>query len=227
MKKFFMRHKTYIAAFLCFIAAMSAGYMIQKNEIEKTGERADETQAFIAEGEEEEVAPEPEVRVLPEAFADDGVHEPPVTAEEVAPAAATATFSPVTPLSGPVIKGYSTSPLYSVTLDDWRSHEAVDIGASEGEEVYSIEKGTVAAVGRDPLLGVYVRIDHGNGIESVYANMHSETTVSEGQEIEAHHQIGYVGKTSISEQAEEEHLHFEIKKDGKRVDPTEYIKKFK
>ena len=37
-----MRHKTYIAAFLCFIAAMSAGYMIQKNEIEKASERAEE-----------------------------------------------------------------------------------------------------------------------------------------------------------------------------------------
>lgn len=224
MKKFFMRHKTHIAAFLCFTAAICAGYMLQKNEIKKANERADETQAFITDSKEEEVSPVPEVRVLPEAFEDDGVREPPVKAEEVAPTAAKASFSPEAPLSGPVIKAYSTSPLYSVTLDDWRSHEAVDIRAEEGDEVYAIEGGTVAAVGRDPLLGVYVRIDHGNGIESVYANMHSETTVSEGQKIEAHHQIGYVGKTSISEQAEENHLHFEIKKDGKRVDPKEYIK---
>lgn len=227
MKKFFMHHKTYIAAFLCFIAALTAGYMIQKNEIKKANERADETQAFVTEGKEEEVAPPPEVRVLPEAFPDDGEHEPPVTAEEVAASSASASFSPEAPLSGTVIKGFSTAPLYSVTLDDWRSHEAVDIRAEEGDEVYAIEKGTVAAVGRDPLLGVYVRIDHGNGIESVYANMHSETTVSEGQTLEAHHQIGYVGKTSVSEQAEESHLHFEIKKDGKRVNPEEYIKNFK
>lgn len=222
-----MRYKTYIAAFLCFIAALSAGYMIQKNEIKKANERADETQAFITEGKEEEVAPPPETRILPEAFPDDGKKEPIVTKEEVESVSGDSSFSPEPPLSGTVIKGFSTAPLYSVTLDDWRSHEAVDIGAEEGDEVYSIEKGTVAAVGRDPLLGVYVRIDHGDGIESVYANMHSETTVSEGQSIEAGHQIGYVGKTSVSEQAEEGHLHFEIKKDGKRVNPEEYIKNFK
>lgn len=74
------------------------------------------------------------------------------------------------------------------------------------------------------LLGVYVRINHNNGMESLYANLHTETTVTEGQAVETGHQLGYVGKTSVLEQAEAEHLHFELIKDGKKVNPKEYIK---
>ncbi len=227
MKNFFTRYKSYIAAGLSFAAALAAGYMLQMNEIKKAEKNADEAQAFITEGEAEDVLPKAagNEAELPEAFEFSSAPEPPVTAEELSQGvAALDTLSFSMPLSGAVIKSFSEQPLYSVTLDDWRSHEAIDIEAEEGDAVYSAERGTVAAVGIDPLLGVYVRIDHGNGTESLYANMHSETTVQEGQAIEKHHQIGYVGSTSISEQAQRAHLHFEIKVDGERKNPEGYLK---
>lgn len=230
MKNFFTRYKSFIAAGLSFAAALAAGYMLQMNEIKKAEEKADEAQAFITEGEAEGVLPQAEKAErneteLPEAFEFSSEPEPPVTMEELSQdVAASGTLSFSMPLSGAIIKSFSEQPLYSVTLDDWRSHEAIDIEAEEGDAVYSAERGTVAAVGIDPLFGVYVRIDHGNGTESLYANMHSETTVQERQTIEKHHQIGYVGSTSISEQAERAHLHFEIKVDGKRKNPEHYLK---
>lgn len=237
IKSFFSAHKAYIAAGLCFTAALISGYMIQKNEIKKENMTSDETQAFITEANDEEVLPPAEVsvsekaasdsakRVLPEAFPDDGTREEIVTKDDPALATAkTDAFSPAMPLSGTVKKSYSVSPVYSVTLDDWRSHEAIDISADEGDSVVSSEKGTVTKVGRDPLLGVYVKIDHNNDFESLYANLHTETTVQEGQEIEKGHQIGYVGRTSVLEQADSPHLHFELLKDGKKVNPKEYIK---
>lgn len=227
MKNFFMRYKGIAAALLCFAAAVTAGYMIQKNEIEKAN-ALEREKAFTAKSSVQEAESEPSVappRVLPEAFTDDTASEPIVTEEELSlPTAAENTFSPSMPLPGTVIKGFSSSPLYSVTLDDWRSHEAVDISGAEGDGVFAIEGGTVTAVGRDMLLGVYVRINHNNGMESLYANLHTETTVTEGQTVEAGHQLGYVGKTAVLEQAEVEHLHFELIKDGKKVNPKEYIK---
>ncbi len=226
MKNFFMRYKGVVAALLCFAAAVTAGYMIQKNEIEKAN-ALEEEKAFVAKSSarEAESTPPDTPRVLPEAFPDDAAPEPIVTEEELSlPTAAENAFSPAMPLSGTVIKGFSSSPLYSVTLDDWRSHEAVDISGAEGDGVFAIEGGTVTAVGRDMLLGVYIRINHNNGMESIYANLHTETTVTEGQAVEAGHQLGYVGKTAVLEQAEDEHLHFELIKDGKKVNPKEYIK---
>lgn len=237
IKSFFSAHKTYIAAGLCFTAALISGYMIQKNEIKKESMASDETQAFITEANDKEVLPSPDTSAaqkntsdsskvtLPEAFPDDGTREDLVTKDDPALSASnTNTFSPEMPLSGTISKGYSVSPLYSVTLDDWRSHEAIDISSEEGDSVFSIEKGTVTEVGRDPLLGVYIKIDHQNGFESLYFNLHTETTVQEDQEIEKGHQIGYVGRTSILEQSDSPHLHFELKKDGKKVNPKEYIK---
>lgn len=242
IKSFFRAHKAYIAAGLCFTAALISGYMIQKNEIKKENMASDETQAFITEANDEKVLPSSDSSgsdssraqkttsnyskvTLPEAFPDDGTREELVTKDDpFLSVAKTNSFSPQMPLSGTISKGYSVSPVYSVTLDDWRSHEAVDISSDEGDSVSSIEKGTVTGVGRDPLLGVYVKIDHQNGFESLYFNLHTETTVQEGQEIEKGHQIGYVGRTSVLEQADSPHLHFELKKDGKKINPKEYIK---
>lgn len=227
MKNFFIRYKGVAAALLCFAAAVTAGYMIQKNEIEKEN-ALEEERAFVAKSSarEAESAPSGTPRVLPEAFPDAAAPDEPIVTEEkpALPAAAENAFSPAMPMSGTVIKGFSSSPLYSVTLDDWRSHEAVDISGAEGDGVFAIEAGTVTAVGRDMLLGVYVRINHNNGMESLYANLHTETTVTEGQTVEAGHQLGYVGKTAVLEQAEAEHLHFELIKDGEKVNPKEYIK---
>lgn len=234
MKKFFARYKGVIAAMLCFTAAVAAGYMIQKKQIERDIASSEEEEAFVARSKEAasdvELETERETenrpRALPEAFPDDGEREPLVTKEEAEALLSSATdeFAPVMPIEGAVTKSFSSAPLYSVTLDDWRSHEALDISAEEGDAVTSVEKGRVSALGTDPLLGVYVRIDHGNGFESLYANLHTELTVTEGQSVEVGHRIGYVGKTSVLEQAEAEHLHFELRKDGINVNPKEYIK---
>lgn len=222
---FFKRSKAYIAFTLCFILAVAAGYSYQKRRILEENRTAEQTQAFVTEGEDRAVEEPPRPEILPEAFPNSTyTPEPPVTNDETLPTAKNAGFSPSVPLAGALSKSYSKTPLYSLTLDDWRSHEAIDIAAEEGDVVHAIEQGTVTAVGRDPLLGVYIRLRHADGFESLYANLHSEITVIEDQEIEKGHIIGYIGSSSIAEQAEVPHLHFELFKDGSRVDPKDYIK---
>lgn len=221
---FFKRYKAYIAFTLCFILAVSFGYTYQKNHILEENRAAEQTQAFVTEGEDRAVEEVNHPQMLPEAFPDSTyTPEPPVTLDEKLPTAKNAGFSPSMPVTGALSKGYSTTPLYSLTLDDWRSHEAIDIAADEGDVVHAIEQATVTAVGRDPLLGVYIRLQHEDGFESLYANLHSEITVIEGQNIEKGHIIGYIGSSSLAEQAEVPHLHFELLKDNLHVDPRDYI----
>lgn len=232
MKKFFIRYKSYIAAGLSFVAALAAGYMLQLSEIKRAEEKTDLSQAFITEGEAESATPKVNEE-LNEKKAEVTENAKPITQEsnlpepenEAVSVAKASELNFAMPVDGEISKPYSKLPVYSITLDDWRSHEGVDIEAAEGDAVFSAEKGCVTNVGRDPLLGVYIRIDHGNGTETLYASLHSETTVQEGQNIEKHHQIGYVGKTSVSEGAQNPHIHFEIKVNGRRENPEEYIKK--
>lgn len=245
IKKFLKKYKTPISFSLCFIFALIAGFITQMESIKKENELAQNNNyAFSAEGEEvstDRVYKEPAITtmpgekiteedlVLPEAFPDSTIpREPLVTREdlekETVEASKNSLFSPKMPVSGDVIKIFSSSPIYSETMDDWRSHEGLDIASLPGSSVSSIEKGTVIAVGKDPFLGAYIRIRHDGGFESLYANLHVETTVIENQAIAKGHIIGFVGETALSESKEEPHLHFELIKDGKKVNPKDYIK---
>lgn len=237
MKKvinFLKENKAYIAFGLCLLVTFSSGYLLNKNNLEKESaeNETSKTQAFITEGERvmpeikkgESITVMPEERVLPEAFPNSKYAEEPLPSVEALDAAKKETFSLKMPINAPISKPYSKAPVYSVTMDDWRSHEGIDILADVGDEVLSAEKGTVSSVGKDPSLGVYIRVRHENGFESMYANLHGEITVTEGQNIEKGHIIGYVGSTSLSEGAQESHLHFELTKDSKRVNPSDYIR---
>ncbi len=168
---------------------------------------------------------------IPEAFPDSTIKSEPLVKKEdlekdnkTLKASGNNLFSPKMPLSGSILKAYSLTPLYSETMDDWRSHEGLDISSTLGSEVSAIEKGTVISVGKDPFLGIYIRIRHDGGFESLYASLHGETTVIENQEVEKGHVIGYVGESALSESKDGPHLHLELIKDGKRVNPNDYIK---
>lgn len=66
--------------------------------------------------------------------------------------------------------------------------------------------------------GNYVRIDHGNGYETIYAHLEKDTiTVSQGQEVQAGTVLGKMGSSGNSTGI---HLHFEMRKNGTRIDPT-------
>ena len=71
--------------------------------------------------------------------------------------------------------------------------------------------------------GNYVKIDHGNGLFSIYAHMkYGSVTVSVGQQVQKGQIIGQVGATGFATGA---HLHFGICKNGQWVDPKSYMLK--
>ena len=103
---------------------------------------------------------------------------------------------------------------------EYKNHGGTDIGASYGSAIYAADSGTVVASsdGWNGGWGNYVMIDHGNGMQTLYAHM-SSRACSVGQSVSRGQTIGYVGSSGMSTGA---HLHFEMYINGGRVDPQTY-----
>ncbi len=131
----------------------------------------------------------------------------------------------VSPLVGEIVKGHSLEvPVFSNTLNEWRVHTGIDISADEGSDVYASADGTVTKVYSDPFLGKTVEITHTGNIISVYSNLDNNgVVVKVGDKVNSGDKIGLVGDTSLSELADESHLHFAIRVDGVSVNPLDYI----
>jgi Peptidase family M23. len=128
------------------------------------------------------------------------------------------------PVEGKIQSGYSMDRLvFSPTFNEWRTHSGVDISAPRGEVVRAIGNGVILEVKNDPRYGFTVVIDHKNGYKSVYANLASDSSITVGKEVKMGDAIGSVGSTAIFESAEPTHLHFELYKEDKLVDPAAYI----
>ena len=100
---------------------------------------------------------------------------------------------------------------------EYKNHGGTDIGASYGSAIYAADSGTVvrSSDGWNGGWGNYVMIDHGNGMQTLYAHM-SSRAVSVGQTVSRGQTIGYVGSTGMSTGP---HLHFEMYINGSRIDP--------
>jgi murein DD-endopeptidase MepM/ murein hydrolase activator NlpD len=126
----------------------------------------------------------------------------------------------VMPVEGEIIQQFSNNELVrSNTLGVWKTHDGVDIRAELGTPVVSMTNGVVSEVYADPLWGICVVIDHGDGILGCYFGLDKNVTVSVGQEVSSGDVIGAVGNTAEIEITESPHLHFGVKKNGEWIDP--------
>ena len=124
---------------------------------------------------------------------------------------------------GDVLTAFSMEELvYSPTLGDWRTHNGVDIAAQQGTTVLAASAGAVLSVTDDPLMGTTVVLEHDNGYQTTYANLQAKPNVEAGDPVSAGQIIGAVGTTAAAESGQP-HLHFAVTKDGKAVDPNEYL----
>jgi len=120
------------------------------------------------------------------------------------------------------VRGLFTSP-YGTRQDPITGrrafHQGVDISAAPGRAVVASADGIVVRSGRIGPLGNAVYISHGYGLTTRYGHL-SKLAVEPGQEIERGDVVGYVGNTGRSTGY---HLHYEVRRDGKPVNPLGYI----
>ncbi|MFO7732193.1 MAG: M23 family metallopeptidase [Candidatus Aminicenantes bacterium] len=111
--------------------------------------------------------------------------------------------------------GHRTDPFTGT----WTMHWGVDISTNVGNPIVATADGIVIKVQFDKYLGNSVTISHGNGFTTVYGHM-SKFAVKAGKKVKRGEVIGYIGKTG---KAAGPHVHYEVWKDGKKVDPSNYI----
>ncbi|MCR4838680.1 MAG: peptidoglycan DD-metalloendopeptidase family protein [Eubacterium sp.] len=99
-------------------------------------------------------------------------------------------------------------------------HRAIDIGCSTGANIVAIAGGTVMYKSYSSARGYYIRVDHGNGITSLYQHLSGYAGYDAGDHVDAGDVIAYAGNTGISAGT---HLHIEIWEDGTPVNPLNYI----
>ncbi len=131
------------------------------------------------------------------------------------------------PVDDLVLKGYSADvPVFSYTMNDYRTHEGIDIAASAGTPVFAAADGTVCEVAHDPMMGVTIGIQHTGGAVTRYKGLSEDSVnlVETGTDVKRGQVIGAAGDTALIESAEEGHVHFELTVDGESRDPADYMK---
>ena len=129
-------------------------------------------------------------------------------------------------LMWPVPGCYNVSSEYGtrthpVTGEESRMHYGMDIDGygHDGGDIVACDGGVVTTVGYNSGYGNYIIVDHGNGMQTLYAHM-SGTAVTEGTTVGQGETIGYLGATGM---ATGTHCHVEVFVDGENVDPAAYL----
>lgn len=168
---------------------------------------------------------EPEIAEKPATAASDFQPAVVTSAPAPEPVAEKAEFSLSMPCSGSIISPCSVDELvFCETMQDWRTHNGLDIAGKVGDQVKASEAGVVSQVYSDELLGTVVVLDHENGISTLYANLQSPDFISVGTKVEKGDIIGGIGESGSLEANLQPHLHFEVIADGEYKNPSEMIK---
>ncbi len=98
-------------------------------------------------------------------------------------------------------------------------HHGLDIAGDYGDLIRAAERGEVVFVGRKPFYGYTVILDHGGGEQTLYGHI-EESLVSVGDLVDKGQAIARVGSSG---RATGPHLHFEVRRNNKAVDPLPYL----
>jgi murein DD-endopeptidase MepM/ murein hydrolase activator NlpD len=127
---------------------------------------------------------------------------------------------PSTPSHWPLdVQGFVTRGQVRPGVVD-ESHPGIDIAVPLGTPVRASGGGSVTAAGSDADYGLFVLLRHPSGYETMYGHM-SRLLAAEGDEVQAGQVIGLSGNSGRSTAP---HLHFEIRRDEKAVDPMGLVK---
>ena len=149
------------------------------------------------------------------------------TAVETAGAAQDLMFSEATimelPVTGTVLIPYNMeNTVYFPTLDLYQCNPGVVFSAAEGTPVLAAADGEVVSVENDARTGLTVTMNLGNGYEAIYGQL-TDVSLEAGQKVQKAARIGAVAAPTKYYVKEGSNLFFEMKKDGKAIDPMVYL----
>ncbi|QDE66794.1 M23 family metallopeptidase [Myxococcus xanthus] len=139
------------------------------------------------------------------------LEQPPEPAEDALPR-----FSwPVAPVSVTSLFGYRWHPVTGVH----RRHLGVDLAATQGQPIYTADKGVVLRAGHNGDHGLQVEVQHEGRWVTRYSHL-SRVLVDPGEVLERGNAVGLAGETGLATGV---HLHFELWRDGQPMDPLEAL----
>ncbi len=118
---------------------------------------------------------------------------------------------------------FSDKVVYNKTLKQWRTHNGVDFMVEKGTEVKAVLGGKVAKIQNTTLEGTVITIEQNDGVTAYYKSLSNEAKVKEGDTVKAGDVIGSVDNSMSIEKNEGVHLHLEMMKDGKYLDPLDFL----
>jgi murein DD-endopeptidase MepM/ murein hydrolase activator NlpD len=98
-------------------------------------------------------------------------------------------------------------------------HRGIDLTAPKGHSIFAARDGRGSSIGRNSKLGNYVKIDHGNGVETIYGH-NSVNLVATNDIVRRGQIIGRVGSTGRSTGP---HLHFEVRINDQPINPAPWL----
>lgn len=128
------------------------------------------------------------------------------------------------PIMSEVFSPFSGGELVkNKTLNDWRTHDGIDIKSEKGTPVMACADGIVSNIYDDALWGTCMEIEHGGGLTSVYCGLDkASVTLKMGDEVKVKSNIGTLDKIPC-EISLDNHLHFGMKQAGKWVNPVQVM----
>lgn len=125
------------------------------------------------------------------------------------------------PVQGARISSYFSKRRYHPILKKWKAHLGVDLAVRRGTPIHAAGSGKIIRAAYTGAYGNLVKIRHSDGYETRYAHMKSfRKGIRYGRYIKKGEVIGYVGTTGRSTGP---HLHFELRKNGKALDPLQVV----
>ena len=212
----------YILAALS-VAVIGAVSLISYNAMKKEEVQPQKEETPITQTETAE--PSTPTDTAPQDDVTETVEQPEQTPVQQTPTVVAEPINYIMPCDGEITVSFSLeTPVYSVTLGDWRIHDGIDISAMVGTDVVAVADGVVEEIERADLFGVTVVIKHTDGKRSHYSNLEDSVELEKGQIINQKDIVGKVGETAVYEIADGPHLHFKMTESGKSIDPTEILK---
>jgi murein DD-endopeptidase MepM/ murein hydrolase activator NlpD len=113
---------------------------------------------------------------------------------------------------------------HNKTLNNYYEHKGVDFSAEVGTEVLAVQDGVIESIYKDDVLtGTEITVNHGDGVKTVYRFVTANEDLKVGTSVKRGDCIATVAEATGDEYKDGAHLHFEIQKNGKVVDPAAYL----